>query len=270
VALVLATLVAAIAAPAQAASLHAKTGRGLRVTVTTDEAGAAKKLLFHWWVHRCALGRYRLNDLTLFVPRGPAAHIRGGNPYTVRYRGGLRARIVAHATGHRLSIYRWKGWFRVSATLKRNGRVLDRCHFRSQRWLATTPQIRVDMTGDQNHYILHGQSIHYATPGTSFRVESDKRALVLFMNHFDYTLVIRVADGHRLRRGRYRHASSINNTRPGVDLSGDGRACPDAVGEFTITRVKIDRQGLAALAGSFVHRCRYESAEARGTFSYRR
>jgi hypothetical protein len=269
--LVVAAFVAVAAAPAGAASLHGKTGRGLSVTVTTDKTGAAKRVVFHWWVHRCDRNRYRFNDLTLFAPSGaPPARIRGGNPYTVRYRGGIQARIVARASGHRLSIYRWQGSFAATATIRRRGRVLDRCHFRSQHWLASTPQIRVDMSGDGNHDILQGQSLHYATPATNFRVESDKHALVLFIDHFNYTLVIRVAEGHRLKRGHYRHASSIDNTRPGVDLSGNGRACPDGVGEFTITRAKIDRQGLVALAGSFLHRCRYYHGTARGTFSYRR
>ena len=267
------SLLATSAATADAAKLRGETGRGLRVRVTTDDTGAAKRIVFHWWVHRCSRGRYRFNDQTLFHPRGkPPTSIRGGNPYRVKYRGGFSARIVAHVTGHRLSIYGWRGWFSATATLKHRGRVVDRCHFKPQRWHATTPRVRLDFSGDD--YIAHGESWSFATPSTPFYIEDGApRSIVIEpRGDTDYTFTVGAPFGHRLRRGRYPHASSFpTRRRASIGLSGDGRACgSDELGEFTITRVKFDRQGLVLLAGSFIHRCRYESGEAHGTFSYHR
>jgi hypothetical protein len=280
-AVIVATAVAAAAAPsAQAASLHAETGHGLRVTVTTDKAGSAKRATFHWWVHRCNRGRYRFQERTLFVPRGgPLASMRGGGPYTVRYRGGIHARIVIHASGRRLSYYRWKGWFSATATLTRHGHVLDRCHFRPRRWLASTPKIRLDLSGDESDYIVHGQTLSYTTPDSHFYIETpeDRRGIVIDASQtirgysYDYSLAIRTPDGRRLTPGRYPAREYTTRRWAFMELSGDGRACsPGQRGEFTITRAKFDRQGLVFVGGSFKQHCQYASGVARGTFSYHR
>lgn len=269
----LSAVLLASSATADAAQLRGETGRGLRVRITTDDSGAAKRIVFHWWVHRCSRGRF--NDQTLFRARGskPPTHIRGGNPYRVKYRGGFSARIVAHVSGHRLSIYGWRGWFRATATLERHGHVLDRCRFRPQRWHATTPRVRLDFSGDD--YIANRETYSLATPSTPFDIEVDEhgRSIVLFARgEHDFTFTVGAPFGHRLQRRRYRPASNWpTRRRASIGLSGDGRACGnDELGEFTITRVKFDRQGLVLVAGSFVHRCRYAAGESRGTFSYHR
>jgi hypothetical protein len=283
-AVILATVavVAAVApSSAHAAALHAETGHGLRVTVTTDKAGAAKRIGFHWWVHRCNRGRYRFEDRTLFVPSGdPVGHVRGGGPYKVKYRGGIHARIVARASGRRLSIYRWKGWFSATATLTRHGHVLDRCHFRRQRWLASTPKIRFDLSGDESDYIVHGLTLSYTTPDSHFYIETpeDRRGIVISASQkirgydYDYTLAIRTPNGRRrLTRGRYPAREYTTRRWAYIELSGDGRACsPGERGEFTIARAKYDRQGLVFVSGSFEQHCQYASGVARGTFSYHR
>jgi hypothetical protein len=270
--LVLAALLLAVA-PASAAKLQGKTGHGLRVTVTTDKAGAAKRVVIHWWVRRCDRGRYRFDHATLVRPtKGskPVPHVSSSNPYWVRARGGFRERIAARVQGRRRSIFSWEGTFSAVATIKRHGRVLDRCHFHRQHWRASIPQVRLDLSGDQYDYVMKGNTMSFASPGDPFYVEGNSHGAVI--DFYDYSVVVRAPDGHRLKPRRYRGARKALYAadHPGLELSGDGAACDSVTGEFTLTHARFDREGIVWLSGSFIQHCNGAGPAARGTFSYRR
>src|SRR3954464_15352142 len=114
----MAVLVAA--EPAEAGTLRGYTHRGLNVKLTTDAKGREKVALFNWHIRLCSSGRYSFTDPT----QGSSKTGKGdrsfhtGNPYVVK-NGGLRSRVEVHTTGHRISIYRWKGTFKADVTIRR-------------------------------------------------------------------------------------------------------------------------------------------------------
>jgi hypothetical protein len=200
----------------------------------------------------------------------PLAHLRTDNPYTLKD-GKVRSRVTAHTRGRRISIYRWKGSFSALVTVKKNGRVIDRCRFHRVRWTATAPRARFDLAGDQNDYILQGKSYSYVTPANRISVHGDKHRVSVSAGL--WTLVIAAPPHHSLKPGRYLHAlrEPFNGRHPGIDLSGDARGCNTIKGEFTIRRAKFDRRGVRVLRLSFVQHCEgRKDTAARGTLTYRR
>jgi hypothetical protein len=269
VAVVLAIL--AGAAPAQAGTLRAFTHHRLNVRIATDPKGRVKEAVFDWHVPHCDSGRFRFDTSTAVSTTGPPlAHLRTDNPYTIKD-GKVRSRVIAHTRGRRISIYRWSGSFSAIVTVKRNGRVIDRCRFHRVRWTATAPRARLDLAGDQNDYILQGKSYSYVSPAKRISVSGDKHRVSVSAGL--WTLVIAARPHHTLKPGRYLHAlrEPFNGSHPGIDLSGDARGCNTIKGEFTIRRAKFDRRGVRLLSLSFVQHCEGRmDAAARGTLTYRR
>jgi hypothetical protein len=264
------------AAPADAATLRGRTHRGLNVRIKTDPTGRATEAIFNWHVRRCDSGRFQFRDSTAVdSKKKPAKNFFTRNPYTLRSRGGYRSRVTVHTNARRLSIYRWKGTFSAVAIVRRHGRVVDRCHMRRLHWTATTPKARLDLAGDQGDYITSGRTLSYSTPTTHITASDDdnsRQAVVIYAG--PWILVFRAPVHHRLRRGHFAHAGTPGSSgkHAGIELSGDGRACsPDSKGSFTIRDVAFDRWGdLTRFSATFVHRCSYASAAARGTVTYRR
>ena len=59
--------------------------------------------------------------------------------YTHRLRGGIRIRVTPTITGTRIADAageRWRGTFRATAVVRRDGRVIDRCTQRQVGWTA--------------------------------------------------------------------------------------------------------------------------------------
>src|SRR3954469_19261731 len=123
------------AAPAQAGTLRGYTHRNVSVRIKVDAQGYASRVVFRWHVPRCDFRRYSYRGDTVVTPDPERFFARG--PYTVRSRGGFRSRVMVHSTGRKLSIYRWKGTFSVAVTIRRHGRVVDRCHIRRLHWTAS-------------------------------------------------------------------------------------------------------------------------------------
>jgi hypothetical protein len=124
------------------------------------------------------------------------------------------------------------------------------------------------MTSDPGDYVLGGRSYSYATPANNFRVGEDKHAIVISVG--PWNLLMRAPDGHSLHPGHYRHTRRFGGSSPTLELFGDGRACDEDTGEFTLTRAVVDRYGWKTFAGSFEQHCEGGDPAARGTFSYRR
>jgi hypothetical protein len=259
-------------ASAEAAHLRGYTHHGMNVKIVTDAQGRATAAVYYWHVRRCDLGRYSYRGATgVDSKKRPATHFFTRNPYTVRERGGFRTRVTVHSNARRLSIYRWRGTFSVVAIIRRHGRVVDRCHIRRLRWTASTPQVRFDLTGEQNDGMVGPRSLSYATPANHITLTGDAHRVVIQAG--PWYLAIKAPLHHRLRPGRYPHATRepFSGRKAGIDLSGNGTGCNEIKGEFTVTRSKFDRRGgVLFLALSFVQHCDFAEGATRGTLTYRR
>jgi hypothetical protein len=223
-------------------------------------------------VRRCASGRFRFHEFTVVTPDPGRTLTRFDNsdPYSYRQRG-LRIRVHAHSVGRRHSIYRWSGSFAADATVRRHGRVLDRCHFARVRWSATAPRASLTMSSDPNDYILQGKSYSYATPADSISVTGNRHEVTAAVG--PWFLTFKAPGGRKpLRERHYTGArrAPFAGGHPGIELDGDGRGCNEIKGEFTIKRIAVDRRGVRAFVGSFVQHCEGGDPAARGTLSYHR
>jgi hypothetical protein len=266
-----AALVLAGSAPAQAGTLRGQTHRGMHVKITTDAKGRATKAIYFWRVRRCDFGRYTYGGATAVdSKKRPAAHFFTSNPYTVRNRGGFRTRVTVHSTAHRLSIYRWKGTFSLLAVIRRHGHVVDRCRIHRLHWSASMPEARFDLVGQQNDVLVGPRSLSYRTPGTRITVRGSNPHDI-YVTAGPWSLRLAPPGDRTFKPGRYRHATRFpSRRRAGLDFSGNGTGCNETNGEFTIKRVKFDRDGLRALVLSFVQRCDSAEGVDRGTLTYHR
>jgi hypothetical protein len=259
-------------ASAEAAHLSGYTHRGVTVKIATDAQGRATAAVYLWHVRRCDLGRYSYGGATgVDSKKRPAAQFFTRNPYTVRDRGGFRTRVTVHSSARRLSIYRWRGTFSVVAVIRRHGRVVDRCHIRRLHWTASTPEARLDLTGEQNDGMVGPHSLSYATPTNHITLTGDANRVVIQAG--PWYLAIKAPFHHRLKPGRYQHATreAFSGRKAGIDLSGNGTGCNEINGEFTVTRSKFDRRGgVRLLVLSFVQHCDSAEGATRGTLTYRR
>lgn len=87
---------------------------------------------------RCATAGSTLTGGTTTTPRSPFEVHRPGRfvdvgGYSVRLNRGGRGVYRARTAGNRASRGRWTGVFRLRATIRRSGRVIDRCSVRT-RW----------------------------------------------------------------------------------------------------------------------------------------
>lgn len=265
-------LLLAGAAPADAGTLRGFTHHGLNVKVTTDAKGRDKVALFNWHVRHCDSGRYSFTDATQVISKhgnaDPSFHT--GNPYTIKQGGGVRSRVEVHTTGHRVSIYQWKGTFKADVTIRKRGHVVDRCHFPFTHWTATAPRGRLDLSSDPGDYILQGKSYSYGTPEQRLMVAGDRHRVSIAAG--PWTLLIKAPTGRTLKPGHFAGAlrEPFSGRRAGVELSGDGRGCNEIKGEFTVTRAKFDKRGVKLITLSFVQHCEGGDPAARGTLTYRR
>jgi hypothetical protein len=261
--LVAVAVVLLCAVPADATRLRGYTARGLNVRIDTDATGAATYARFNWHVRRCDSRLHSYADSTVVDSKSaPAARFVTGNPYTVRSPGGVRSRVTVHTTARKVSTYLWKGTFRAFVTVRRHGRVVDRCGFRRIRWTAATELARLDLSSDRYDPILQGKSYSYLAPPQRIDVTGGRYEVDIYAGPW------RLAISHRtLRPGHYRSRLAPGR---GIDLSGDGRGCDEASAEFTITRTRFDHRGVKAISFSFAQHCEGGRSAARGTFTYRR
>src|SRR3954452_17921017 len=268
VAVSMAVLVAA--EPAEAGTLRGYTHRGLNVKLTTDAKGREKVALFNWHIRLCSSGRYSFTDATQVTSKTGKADrsFHTGNPYAIKSRG-LRSLVEVQTRGHRVSIYRWKSKFKADVTIRKRGRVVDRCHFPFIRWTASAPRARLVLPGGGD-YILGSLSYTYVSPEKTISAAGDRHRVEVHAG--PWSLTVAAPPHHALRVQRYARArrEPFNGRHPGLDLSGDGRGCNTLKGEFTIKRAKFDKRGVKRLTLSFVQHCEGGDRADRGTLTYRR
>jgi hypothetical protein len=175
-----------------------------------------------------------------------------------------------HSTARRLSLYRWRGTFSLVAIIRRHGRLLDRCHIHRLQWTASMTEARFDLTGEQNDVLVGPRSLSYATPKDRITARGSNPHDI-FITAGPWSLRLAPPGSRTFKAGRYPNATRFpSRRRAGIDFSGNGTGCNETKGEFTIKRVRFDRDGLRALTLSFVQDCDHAEGTDSGTLTYRR
>lgn len=127
-------------APAQAvaATYTGKSTQGLSVALKTRSNGRPRQFVFAWYA-RCRSGVVR--SVTRATPGSRTTYRKFAShgSYLVRQAGGVRLSITGIAGGTRASAREWRGSFRLTAVVRKSGRVVDRCHLGNIRWQAARP-----------------------------------------------------------------------------------------------------------------------------------
>ncbi|QDH70195.1 hypothetical protein [Marilutibacter alkalisoli] len=85
----------------------------------------------------------------------------------------------------------------------------------------------------------------------------------------DWWATIAPPTGQKLRKGTYETARFADESRAGLDFSGNGRGCNNSSGELTITSIVTNEQGeVTKLNASFEQHCESGAAALRGVIRY--
>jgi hypothetical protein len=129
---------AVLAAPAaaDAKTWRGKTNQGRMVSVRTGADDLVNQVRVGWRAP-CKKGHYV--SRTLFPPPFDVSEtdvFEDAGTYTTDTQDGYRARHTVFVRGRLGADGRWRGTFRVTARVRRNGRVVDRCRLKRVRWSA--------------------------------------------------------------------------------------------------------------------------------------
>ena len=135
-------LLMAVVPVAYAAKFRGQTSQDRRAVVVTDENGLPERITIVW--RALCEKEGHITDDTSFVPpydESNRSFVRDGGPYTTtvrddrgrEYKVSVRARVRAR----RVTKRKWRGRFRVSAEVRRNGRLVTTCETGRIRWRAT-------------------------------------------------------------------------------------------------------------------------------------
>jgi hypothetical protein len=293
-----AILLTALPATASAAKKRfaGETAQSRNVRLVVNESGRVQRMVISWRANDCRRRGTFVRNVTVFRPlrrRASADAFRVAGTYRMRDKGGIRIRIRVSARGMRTfdpanpTAEQWSGTFRSRSTVRRHGRVVDRCRLRTT-WVAGLPQApppspppsdppapvpgawSVQFTGDQGDYISQGRSWSFGPPADSIQVTAS-RSLVTFSTR-DWYGAFAAAPGQELVAGaRYDGARRypFNDAAPGLSISGDGRGCNELSGTFTVNRIEFDAAGaLRAFEVTFEQHCEHMAPALRGTWTF--
>ena len=253
----------ATASTATAAKLRGSTS-GLKTSIALDPSGSARAVYFTF-KPRCQTGTF--TDRIVIRPTNGS--FKGAFDYNIRQRGGIVARVHTTSSGDVRSPFRWTGRFAMSAIVKQHGRTVDRCRLKTRSWRATTPQIHIHLAGDAGDYIVGGGTYDYASPKDPVSLTGDRRQILGEAG--DYSLVFIPPHGQTLKPGTYTDArrSAFADGHAGVEVTGDGRGCNEATGQFTINAISFSRKTgkLTKLDMSFEEHCEGGAPALRGTLT---
>jgi hypothetical protein len=127
----------ALTAPAQADAAYwkGKTAQGKAATVRT--AGGLVSRVRIRWEAPCGDGKalFAVTPFSRPFDRAERRAFEDGGTYRARIRGGLRTTNTVFVRGTRRRGV-WRGTFHARATVRRDGRVIDRCRLGRTRWSA--------------------------------------------------------------------------------------------------------------------------------------
>jgi len=293
-----AIIAAALPATASAAvkRFAGETAQSRAVRVVVAESGRVQRMVLSWRANDCRQRRSSVRNVTVFRPlprRASADAFTVAGSYRVRDRGGIRIRIRVSARGTRTFdpanpvAEQWSGTFRSRATVRRRGRVVDRCRLRTT-WSAALPEAQprpprttdplepvagawsAQWTSDQGDYIGQGRSWSFGPPADAMQV-SASRTLVMLSTR-DWYAEFEAPVGEQLESGRtYEGARRypFNDAAPGLSISGDGRGCNELSGTFTVNKIEFDAAGtLRAFEVTFEQHCEHFTPALRGTWTF--
>jgi hypothetical protein len=131
--------VLALAGPSHAATHKGQTSQGKRVALLTKQ-DELTRITFFEWRSRCSSGG-RFTDTTSFkqpLDRSAPGLFFDRSFYRFRQPdGNFRIRVKVRVRGNQVSPRRWKGVFKPTAVVKRNGNEVATCSPGKIRWRAT-------------------------------------------------------------------------------------------------------------------------------------
>jgi hypothetical protein len=292
-----AVLFAALPAPASAAKkrFRGETAQSRMVKVVVDESGRVQRMDISWRANNCRQRGSFVRNITILRPlrrRASADAFTVAGSYRVRDRGGIRIRIRVSARGTRTFdpanplTEQWSGTFRSRSTVRRRGRVIDRCRLRTA-WSAGLPQAppppppsdppapvpgawSVQFTSDQGDYIGQGQSWSFGPPTDSIHVTATRSHVTFEVG--DWYGDFAAPPGQQLEAGRVYDGARrypFNDAAPGLSISGDGRGCNELSGTFTVSKIEFDAAGtLRAFEVTFEQHCEHMPPALRGTWTF--
>ncbi len=271
-------------APADAArdpSFRGLTGQDRTVLIDSDSEGKAETLRLTWRA-KCSSGfRLRAQE-SVFGPADgtAAAGLRGTERYRFPDRGGriahvtmrLNARLYGPALDPAKQL--WRGTFRVTVSVRRHGRLSERCALRTSflakpegvgpgTWLMNGGGDWVGSTRVWSYDPTNAVVSAMGEPG-SVTIQVDAHDGTSWEAWFKAPALNRLTRGQRY---------TTDGSTPGaadMRVSGDGRGC-NSSGSFTVADVKFDRLGrLVAIKVDYEHFCDGANpGPSRGTVEWR-
>ena len=129
---------AVFASTADATTYRGKTKQGKHASVVTAADGTPTRL-FVAWRAPCRKPGFVFVERTLWTPPFVTAapgQVADHGVLRDRYRNGDRARLTLSITGSLGADGSWHGVFQAKVVLTRNGKWLDTCRLKRDRWVA--------------------------------------------------------------------------------------------------------------------------------------
>lgn len=124
---------------------------------------------------------------------------------------------------------------------------------------------RFSLKGSPGEYITDGRDWRYDHASGTFSLdalEKDRITLTVTSGEENWTVDLAVPTGQRFEKGQYadaQHAWFREDTVPGIEISGQGRACNDNAGSFTVRQVRYSNGRLSSIDVSLIQTCKDEN-----------
>ena len=141
---------------------------------------------------------------------------------------------------------------------------------------ASTPQTFLTLISQPGDLVGQGATETYTPSDGTFSVTNSTNTVSISfqtptVSHF-WSLQFGSPTSHKFGRGEYEGAQRTafrSPTRPGIDVSGDGRGCNTDTGRFLVTDFALNSDGtIARLAIDFEQHCEGASPALYGSFRY--
>ena len=171
----------------------------------------------------------------------------------------MQGRLVR---GRRRVDDRWVGTIRAVATIRRHGRVYDRCRLRSTGWRAGRHAVAMHLDSEPGEPVGQGRSWDYSHRNADVTVAQFERDTLI---HF------RGDDGLDWT-AQLDFPSEGEDFAPLALISGHGFGCAPGLGSrMHIARIRLDRRGtIRFLRATFTQRCNGHTETLHGRISFRR
>ena len=116
-----------------------ETSQAFHVNITHAPDGTVVRVTIPWQAS-CTHGGWLRSTTVFRRPRATARHFADAGPYSFRLKGGYIAQVRTSLRATRTG-GTWRGRLRLRATVRKGGRVLDRCHV-ATRFSAARPTPR--------------------------------------------------------------------------------------------------------------------------------